>query len=332
MLASASRALDQVNTSWPGQVFLPDGTDNMRTGYNVRPFALRHSLAEHPLLSIDRMVDLCKFLERHPARNRVIHYTDDAKLTQGWSRTNTTGSKARDALANIQDAHSWVLLKDIQRCPDYAELPELFIRDIEAKTGRSIRADITWMDAYLFIASPRMMTPYHIDHECNFLLQIHGTKTIHLLPPDDRSILTEQEIEGYYAGDMNAAVYREEVAPKALSILLEPGVGVHHPPLAPHWVQYGDEYSISLSFLYFLRPYDRIAKVYQTNKVLRSLGLAPTPPGRSKIKDEAKIALMNDFGHRPKSKEEVVRFAYRRFTAPMRIGKRLFAKGRVNRQ
>lgn len=314
---------------WPEYVFDSSAVANFRAKYNQSPFIFSHCLGEHPLFAIGSLVELCEFLEQPPLQGRVLHFTDDASLSQGWHRSKKGSLTATEALANIRNSHSWVLMKDIQRCAPYADLPDRFIGDIERLSGAPVRADITWMDAYLFVASPGMTTPYHMDHECNFLLQIHGEKTEHVFPPADRSVLTEQEIEGYYAGDLSAAKYRVTSEAKALEVQLRPGIGVHHPPLAPHWVKNGSDYSVSLSFLHFLRPFDLRAKVYQCNYVLRRLGLRPTPPGVSKIKDAAKKALLSDFGYRPRRKEEVVRHAFRRLTAPARLGRRLVRGRRV---
>ena len=311
------------SVGWPEHIFELGQTENFRSKYNRSPFTFGHRLGEHPLFAIDRLVELCGFLENQPLKERVVHFTDDVKLSQGWRRSKTGFVTAKEALANIRDTHSWILMKDIQRHPAYADLPQRFVDEIERLTGLAMRSDITWMDMYLFIASPGMTTPYHIDHECNFLLQIHGAKTAHVFPPADRTVLTDEEIEAYYAGDLNAAKYRATSEARALDVQLRPGVGVHHPPLAPHWVKNGNDYSVSLSFLYFLRPFDRRAKVYQSNYLLRSLGLKPTPPGISKIKDQMKMALFSDLGYRAQRKEDVVRGAFRRLTAPARLGRRL---------
>jgi hypothetical protein len=312
--------------AWPKHIFAADEDANFRANCNRHPFIFSHTLGEHKLFAIDHLVELCGFLERLPVPERVIHFTDQAKLTQAWRRSKKVGLEAVDALANISVSHSWILMKDIQRWPRYRDLPDLFVSEIERLTGIPVRPDITWMDTYLFVASPGMVTPYHIDHECNFLLQIHGEKTAHIFPPSDRTVLTEQEIERYYVGDLSAAQYRDSSEAKALQVQLRPGVGIHHPPLAPHWVKNGNQYSVSLSFLFFLRRFDRQAKVYQFNALLRGLGLHPTPPGRSELKDAAKIALLSDFGYRPKRKEDVVRHAFRRLTAPVRLARRLIMK------
>jgi hypothetical protein len=67
------------------------------------------------------------------------------------------------------------------------------------------------------------------------LFQIQGEKEVYLFDPDDRSVLTEQEIEEYYTGNFQSAIYKEENQNKA-NIYNNSGQGVHQPP-GHHWVK-----------------------------------------------------------------------------------------------
>ncbi|MBC8645669.1 MAG: cupin-like domain-containing protein [Thermoanaerobaculia bacterium] len=295
---------------------------SFRGQFNRLPFSFSHNLGNHPLFDLPRLTRLCRTLDRIPGRTSF--QSANSRVTQGWSvPLPTEVSSAAQAIERIHESGSWVLLKSIQEDPEYAELLRQCLAELQELTGEDLRREITWSDAYVFIASPRAMTPYHIDHESNFLIQIHGEKDVNLFDPSDRSILTEEEIERYYIGEMSAAVYREEVQKKAHVFRLKPGVGVHHPVRAPHWVQNGEDYSVSLSVLFFLRDFDLQARVYQVNHYLRKLHLSPTPPGQSALRDAMKILPLGNLGHKPRTKSEVIRFGYKKFIAPVIIGRRV---------
>jgi hypothetical protein len=108
--------------------------------------------------------------------------------------------------------------------------------------------------------------------------------------PGEADIVPEEQLENFYVGDFEAAQYRPELQHRGTVFRMEPGTVVHHPPLAPHWVQNGDNVSVSVSVGFCMKPIDRRARVYQVNHFLRRLGVEPTPPGRSKLRDALKIA------------------------------------------
>jgi len=70
-----------------------------------------------------------------------------------------------------------------------------------------------------------------------------------------------------------------------------PGDGVHIPVNAPHWVTNGESPSVSLSVNFEFKGSEK-SDVYRTNYYLRQLGLTPTPPGESPLKDEVKRRLV----------------------------------------
>ena len=83
--------------------------------------------------------------------------------------------------------------------------------------------------AFVFISSPSAVTPYHIDPEHNFLLQIRGWKTMSVFPEADRSLISEQELESFYSGAHRNLVFRERYQDKAEVFRLDAGVGLHVP-------------------------------------------------------------------------------------------------------
>jgi hypothetical protein len=123
-------------------------------------------------------------------------------------------------------------------------------------------------EVIVFITSPNRLTTYHIDSENNFLLQLSGKKEINLFRPEDREVTTEQEIERFYSTDTNSATYKPQLQHRAEVLMMEPGMGVHIPVNAPHWVKNGNNISISVSINY--HSYDsEPAAIYRTNHYLR---------------------------------------------------------------
>jgi hypothetical protein len=299
-----------------------DNARGFREKFNRCSFAYTHALAGHPLFDLPRLVELAEVLSESGA---VTFFGSDVAVDQGWQNLPQRPLSVAEAIARIEESGSWVLLKSVQHDPEYRALLEQCMAELEGLTGVPLREEITWLEAYIFIASPHSVTPYHMDHESNFLLQIHGEKEINIFDPRDRSILTEQEIEGYYMGNLSAATYHKENQKKASVYRLTPGTGVHLPVRAPHWVKNGDSFSVSLSFNFCMRAYDRQARIYQVNNYLRRTGITPLPPGVSALRDAAKslaVAPLWAYGEF-ESKYDLLRRGVRRFEAPMRLGRRI---------
>ncbi|MBN3907813.1 MAG: transcription factor [Nostoc sp. NMS1] len=275
--------------------------------FNCSHFKFSHNLAGHPLFEIPRLVDLANTILSQGRTDKIQSYTSRVPIQQKWNHRPGI-NEITEAIAHIEESDSWVMLEDVQVDPEYAALLNQIITELEDLIGKPLRQEMTWLGAYIFIASPNSITPYHIDSELNFLFQIQGEKDMSLFNQNDRSILSEEEIEKFYIGDLNVANYREENQSKASVYHLEPGKGVHHPILAPHWAKNGNNVSVALSVLFYLRPYDLKARVYQVNSYLRKLGFKPTPPGKSALRDRIKIfALGLLCDRRPKSKFAILR-------------------------
>jgi hypothetical protein len=141
----------------------------------------------------------------------------------------------------------------------------------------------------LFLSSPNEFTPYHIDSEDSFLLQIQGTKTVYIFDGRDSGILNGRDIEKYWA--RNEIKMREEIRSRAIPFEMKAGTGVHIPMHFPHMVESGPISSISLSIGYESVNFDR--DLYRVNHQLRKLGLNPSDPGKHKVIDSTKMAVFS---------------------------------------
>ena len=284
--------------------------------FNRAPFELSHNLGDHPLFEISQIMELAKRIWAEGGGNVTFH-VGEKPVDEKWYAIPSKRLSVVDAIAQIKTSGSWILIKSIQNVPEYNAILKKGMEELEVLIGNQLGRKIDWVDAYLFIASPGAVTPYHIDAESTFLMQIHGEKDYNVFDPNDRSILTEQEIERYYIGDLSAATYKEECQSKALVVHMKPGIGLHQPSRAPHWVRNGDDFSVTLSFLFLTHEYTMQARVFQANHYLRKLGMSPTQPGRSALRDGVKKLVFGNLWHKPKNKYELLRYGLDKYRVPL---------------
>lgn len=258
--------------------------------FNKSPFTFRHTLAGHPAFSMDRLQNLFEMTLPHP--DLLYWDAGEKRIDQRWNEKPGRDFSAQEAFRRIRENGAWIILFGAERDPEIAQILEESMQQVQRLSGYDLFNDIKIRNAYIFITAPHRITTYHIDFQCGFLLQLHGDKTIHVFDQTDRELLTEEELERFWTKDTNAAVYKPEFQYRANTVLLQPGIGVHVPVNAPHWLQNGDDISISLS-LNFQFKNTKLANIYRANYYLRRLGLDPTPPGRFRILDRAKSYGMN---------------------------------------
>lgn len=258
-----------------------EGLRGSQNKFNRQPFQFVHNLAGHPLFQLPRVVELA--LSR-PARDFYFDH-GDARIDQRWAEMPARGLSLQEAIIRIRESNAWIVLSHAERDPQYRGLLDEVLD--EALAGWRFRNQVKSREVIIFVSSPRRLTTYHIDRECNFLLQIAGEKTIHIFDREDRDVLSEEELERFWSIDNNAAKYKPAYQDRALTVSLTPGTGVHIPVNCPHWVQNGDDVSISVSINFQFHDWTR-ANVYRMNHAMRRLGFRPTPPGLTPWKDAVK--------------------------------------------
>ncbi|CCE09367.1 conserved hypothetical protein [Bradyrhizobium sp. STM 3843] len=261
-----------------------------RAKFDRESFEVSHRLSAHPLLKLPKLLELA---ERTIKSRPDDLYYDMGKVRTGqrWDEIPKAKFSAIQALEQLESSDAWFIFRHAQRDPEYKALFEDGLREIKAIAGEDVESKIRQEDIIIFVTSPRRVTPYHIDRECNFLLQIAGTKTIHIFDRDDKDVLPEEEVERFWAVDNNAPVFRQNYQDRAKSYRLAPGNGVHIPVNFPHWIQNDDNISVSLSVNFQFLDSMR-ANVYRSNYFLRRLGVTPSAPGAHKMRDAAKSFAM----------------------------------------
>jgi Cupin-like domain len=269
-------------------VFVADepGLRTLQEKFETEPFLFRHHLADDPRFAMDRIRNLAHRLPRK------IGFSGDLPVEKGFRQPDASKMSFDETLDQLEAGHCWIILKKVQDDPEYGPLLPQCLDEVERHLGRQLEPLIESRTMSLILSSPGQVTPYHIDADCNFLFQIRGCKTFYAFNGRDRTVLPQEEEESFWAGNINAAKYREENQAKAWSFAMEPGNGVHVPVIFPHWVKNGDNLSVSLSinfrFLGRLR-----GDVCRMNHLLRKAGLHPRAAGQSKMVDLLKVAILS---------------------------------------
>lgn len=251
--------------------------------FGTAPFLVGHRLAGHPLFSLARLVELSR---RLPAA-QVEYNAGEVPVGLDPARTPRNGLSPEETIRRIEQCRSWLVLKSVERDPEYRRLLDECLAEVRAASPR-LTAGMCDPHAFIFVSSPAAVTPYHMDPEENFLLQIRGTKTMSVFDPADRSIVSEREIERFFSGAHRNLVFRDDYQRKAQLFDLKPGCALHVPFAAPHWVQNGPAVSISFSITCNTRASMRRLDAHRVNARLRRIGVVPVPVGRSALRDAAK--------------------------------------------
>ena len=258
-------------------------SETIRAGFNRAPFLLRHHLAGHPLFSLQRLIELAN---RLPEEN-VKYNGADISVATGLYEGPRTGLSIRETIRQIEECRSWMVIKNVELDPEYRQLLDRCMDEVQL-FSEPIYPGMFRREGFIFISSPGSVTPFHMDPEHNFLLQIRGKKQINIWDSKDRSVLSEITLEKYFSDVDRQIEFKEEYQQKASVFELTPGTGLHFPVVAPHWVRNGDEVSVSFSITFRTPASERQRVVYCVNAGLRGKGLNPTPPGASAFRDLAK--------------------------------------------
>lgn len=257
------------------------------------PFGVKHELSSRREFQLPQLVQLAS---RLPANN-VEYYVGDVPVNQDRKPYPTTGLSAVETIRQIEECGSWMVMKHVETDPEYAHLMKTLlaeVRDELAYSGTEKKLeDMHRESAFIFISSPNSTTPYHLDDEHNFLLQIRGTKQVTIWDPNDRAVMPEPQAEDmlqcWHASDYQRYMpYKDEFEKTGERFCLSPGDGLHFPFGAPHWVKNGPAVSISFSVTFHSLISEKNGAIYYINKRLRKFGMEPTPPGKSVWRDSIK--------------------------------------------
>jgi hypothetical protein len=259
----------------------------MQARVDREPFVIRHRLAAHPLLQLPRIIELSRSL---PVQQQEYN-SGDVAVNQDYLNTPRTKLSAEETLVQIEQCRSWMVLKNVERDVAYGMLLDECLKQLADHT-EAVIPGMCYPEAFIFVSSPHSITPYHMDPEHNFLLQVRGSKRMTVFDRNDRSVVSELQLEKFYSGAHRNIEFRDDFAAKGKAFELTPGLGLHVPVTAPHWVANGDMVSISFSITFRSKSSYALANVYSFNSFLRSKGFNPRSPGLSPLRDRVKRAAV----------------------------------------
>jgi Cupin-like domain len=256
-----------------------------RENFLQKPFRLKHTLADNPLFTLPRLIELAKSQPRD-----AIEY-NSGKVAIGVKPEDVPkiDMSVVEVIKSIEKANAWLVIKFVESDPEYRGLLESFVREANEAAGRK-PSDYSDLQGFIFVSSAKATTPFHVDWEENILIQIKGDKFVRTFDNSDYGLVSEEALEISPSKHRNQ-IYAEDHEARATLHTLKPGDAVHMPYTIPHWVSTGNTYSISMAMTWKTPEVVRLNKIRLMNGTLRRYGLAQRPPGVSPVMDAAKVYI-----------------------------------------
>jgi len=252
--------------------------------FSRRSIAVRHRLADHPLFTIDAIAELADRLPPESVRRE----RGNLPLANSGGYVDVGDGPPSETIRNVERTGTRVSLRDIQQTPEYAELIDECLDQVEPLVAER-QGGMTQRAGYLFISCSNSTTPMHFDREHSFLLQVKGVKHVTVAAFQDDPAALRRELDRWVDGRECDFGAMQAVAE---TFAIEPGVGVYLPSYVPHWVETEAGISISFSIPFDTKYVERAVAVIGINKRMRRLHLSPRPIGSSERVDKAKAAVV----------------------------------------
>lgn len=285
--------------------------DSLNRDFPLQPFAIRHMLAGHPLLTLPRIAKLASDLPRD-----LIEYNSGAaNISQDPDKVQSVNLDPVEVVNRIESADAWMVLKRIEKSPEYRALLEDTLLSVARARGFNSLAEagFSQIEGFLFVSSPNSTTPFHLDGEDNFFVQIHGDKTFAIFDNRDGAIADNAQVE-YCTTKHRNVPYNDSFKSRSVEYQLVGGDGCYVPYQWPHWVKTADSYSISMAVTWKTPEVRRLNDLHTFNSMLRGLGLPQAAPGQNPGWDAVKLAVFRTSRSiiEPLRKSETMRRVLRR--------------------
>ncbi|MDB5629271.1 MAG: transcriptional regulator [Tardiphaga sp.] len=256
--------------------------------FPLKPFAIRHKLAGHPLLTLSRIAQLASELPR----DLIEYNSGKVAISQDPNAIPSVDLDPVEVVKRIETAGAWMVLKRIENSPLYRRLLEDTLLSVAKARGFNscLDAGFEQIEGFLFVSSPNSTTPFHLDSEDNFFVQIHGEKFFTVYDNADRAIASDDQIEHSMTKHRNL-VFDPQFADRGTEFHMHGGDGCYIPYQWPHWVRTANDYSISLAITWKTKEVRRVNDLHFCNSMLRGVGFPQQAPGKNPVFDAMKLAV-----------------------------------------
>src|SRR6266545_7043719 len=204
----------------------------LRRDFPLKPFAIRHKLAGHPLLSLPRIAQLAAELPR----DLIEYNSGKVAISQDPDAIASVDLDPVEVVKSIETAGAWMVLKRVENSPEYRRLLEDTLLSVARARGfNSLRdAGFEQVEGFLFVSSPNSTTPFHLASDVHFFVHIHGEKFLTMYGNSDRAIVDDNEIERSMTKHRNLK-YDESFASRGTEFHLFAGEACYVPYQCPRW-------------------------------------------------------------------------------------------------
>jgi len=276
--------------------------DDASTFSTRRVGRLHHNYSAHPLMQLPQLeilakeimpMDGCRFIR--PGTKQGSEFLHDP--------ASPDGRTVEEVFRRIEEPGSWIALYNIERVPRYLAFLTDVLETVRPFIVRE-QFSIFLMTGFIFISAPPSVTPFHIDRENNFWLQLRGRKVINVWDHTDRFVIPAKDVEEFIVNrSLERIRLKDEFIPRSKEFDVGPGDGIYFPSTSPHmtrsdrsWTKPGDGVSMSIGVNFYTQLTRKHAQVHQFNEVLRRFGVSPTLPGVSPLVDSLKAPLGRALG------------------------------------
>jgi hypothetical protein len=263
----------------------------LRNRFDREAFGFEHNLSKLDLFRDESLQQVAHAMSRAP-RDYFIAGSASSPGTSFYSVPNG-GLSPPKAMQNLDHYRCRILLKRPENHDRrFRDLLQALFQQVLDTLGGLHGQRIARLESGIFISSGRTVTPVHFDPEMAFFSQISGAKIYHIYPPGS---VGEPDLERFYIRGRNdiGNVDLNTLDPAgARTFDLEPGMGLHQPQNAPHWVETGESVSVSYTFLFQTNVSRAASRARALNYCMRRVGLRPSPLGVHPASDAAKAEVM----------------------------------------
>jgi hypothetical protein len=259
-------------------------------------FKCRHKLMGHPALEFSNLAKVIPALPEKQVMYSVRALGTGENFEKTFSKRPLERS-IEETLENMRTSDSYVMIQSPEKDPSFKDLHRQLLDDIEQlMRQRGVGKVALNPHLYLFIASPRSVTPFHIDRYSTFLLQFSGSKTVSVFPQWDESVVTAPRLEDYVAYSNTSLPWTEDMNSLGTHYDFKPGDALHIPFAAGHHVRNGpDDVSVSMSIIFNTEESMRWRHALNFNHAARRrlgrVGLSVQPVGHSALRDRVKAGV-----------------------------------------